>query len=753
MVMESEETDSLGISHLRYRQFFKKVEVENMEFLVRAKNNWALSANGDLVPDFQPETTEPRISEEEAWRIVSARIPAERYYRDDAFIADFENDSTAKAGYRPKGKLIFTEDPASTAAERRLAWVFKVYVTPLDNSRQVYIHALEGGVIKEFPLFPSCFAASGPVNFRGIRNFNTQQKGERFYLTDDCNGNLLRASLLDSKSKNVDISDEDNNWVGNNPSVVTSLWGLWVCYDYFRLIHSRTGYDGKNANMTIYNDPNMRNNGHNATGGGGGIRIGLANAGNDNDDYNCLDVVGHEFMHNVIETSSKLTYDTTQESSALNESFCDIFGQMVEQWIEGAASKEWVIADDKGCTAPYLCRDLKNPKTYNQPDTYKGNFWQSPPNSIDPHTNGCVQNRWFALLTDGGAGTNSELGTQYSINGIGMVKARKIAWRTMTRYLTSTSNFKDARNGSIYAAKDLYGENSQEVGEVVKAWCAVGLCPYTVPRQPDRFDRPGGNPNPASPNNNNSVAGATPLNTWNFNLPGSKPRLNVRELSIFPYNDVDYFNIYMPAVEAPAGRCFRSAFTFNLNTEVNIRVFSDGALLQSHVNKSYFTVLLADIRSNNLLIEIKAAFPNQILDYNLQMTYFLRFDSKCYQTAPPNKLELIRECIMCDLNILSGRDQVILEPLYRKEDLVAPLDHYFYWRGGGAFEIPVNIIQGNNLHVELVNEAGEVVSAADRAGNSGRMFIQAPQLPEGVYSLQFSKFGNATEIEVITPQQ
>ena len=100
--------------------------------------------------------------------------------------------------------------------------------------------------------------------------------------------------------------------------------------------------------MTIFNDPNMGNGGQNASGGSGNINIGLANPG-DNDDYNTLDIVGHEFTHSVIEQSAALSYDTTKESAALNESFCDIFGQTIEQWIEGGTKKEWVIGDDKGC--------------------------------------------------------------------------------------------------------------------------------------------------------------------------------------------------------------------------------------------------------------------------------------------------------------------------------------------------------------------------------------------------------------------
>ena len=201
---------------------------------------------------------------------------------------------------------------------------------PVEKSRQIYIDAADGSVVKELPLFPNCYFGSGPVTYRGTKNFNTQKKNDRYYLVDDCDGNLLSAVLLDSANKRVDISDDDNNWAGNNPPVVTSYWGLRAAYDYFNLIFHRRSYDGKNGNMTIstirtwITADKMRAAAveHSHWPGDPG----------DNDDYNTLDIIGHEFTHSVIEQTANLTQDVTKESNALNESFCDIFRQMTEQW-------------------------------------------------------------------------------------------------------------------------------------------------------------------------------------------------------------------------------------------------------------------------------------------------------------------------------------------------------------------------------------------------------------------------------------
>jgi hypothetical protein len=107
---------------------------------------------------------------------------------------------------------------------------------------------------------------------------------------------------------------------------------------------------------------------------------------------------------------------------------------------------------------------------------------------------------------------------------------------------------------------------------------------------------------------------------------------------------------------------------------------------------------------------------------------------------------------MCDLQILRGIDRVILEASYGQPDKAAIQDHYFQWNGGGALDVPVDVLQGNNLRVELVNEAGETVTTAETQ-NAGEMLIHAPAARPGVYSLRFTGFGNGTEAVVRTPRQ
>lgn len=116
-------------------------------------------------------------------------------------------------------------------------------------------------------------------------------------------------------------------------------------------------------------------------------------------------------------------------------------------------------------------RSMEYPKAYGCPDTYHGLYWDP---GQEVHTNSGVQNYWFYLLCEGGSGVN-DLGNSYSVNAIGRDKAAQIAYRSLTEYLSPSSNYADARDYSIQAAIDLFGDCSPEVVTVTDAWYAVGV--------------------------------------------------------------------------------------------------------------------------------------------------------------------------------------------------------------------------------------------------------------------------------------
>lgn len=89
------------------------------------------------------------------------------------------------------------------------------------------------------------------------------------------------------------------------------------------------------------------------------------------------------------------------------------------------------------------------------------------------HTNATVLGHWYYLLSVGGSGTN-DIGNFYSVVGIGIDHASRIAYRT-EQLLNPSAGYWMARSMSIQAAIEIYGSGSCEEIAVTNAWHAVGL--------------------------------------------------------------------------------------------------------------------------------------------------------------------------------------------------------------------------------------------------------------------------------------
>ena len=253
----------------------------------------------------------------------------------------------------------------------------------------------------------------------------------------------------------------------------------FVAQIYFYVFGQRS-WDNNGSNIIAYNNVVYANDDggpNNAYWHGSFMSFGQGNTDSPYDDWNTLDIVAHEFTHGVTQESSGLKYE--KESGALNESFSDIFGEIMEAALD---APDWLVGGDRGAI-----RSFSNPKTYGQPDTYLAEPWWfstvgcTPNKSNDKcgvHTNSGVQNYFFYLLCQGGSGINDN-GYAYSVSGIGITDAGKIAYRALTdaEYLTPTSGFIDAREAWIRAAKGIFGSCSNQAIQTGKAWLAVGVGP------------------------------------------------------------------------------------------------------------------------------------------------------------------------------------------------------------------------------------------------------------------------------------
>ena len=287
-------------------------------------------------------------------------------------------------------------------------------------------------------------------------------------------------------SYSISTSSGTFNWSGggNNGSYNSATsgraevevhWAMEKTYDFYLNQLNRNSYD--NAGAIIKNYVHYDVAYDNAFWNGSGMTYGDG-SGDPFTPLVSIDVVGHEFSHAVVNNTADLQYQG--ESGALNESFADIFGAAIE--FDGATSPNWTMGELITVSPITNLRSMSNPNNPSglaqQPDTYNGTFWQNTANINDDHggvhTNSGVQNFWYYLLSDGGSGTN-DLGNAYSVTAIGINQATQIAYRNLSFYLTSNSNYMEAYYGSLQAAEDLYGAQSTQYTAVQQAWYAVGV--------------------------------------------------------------------------------------------------------------------------------------------------------------------------------------------------------------------------------------------------------------------------------------
>jgi Zn-dependent metalloprotease len=481
-----QETDELGMEHLRYQQIIKGIPVEQSTYIFHLKNGFVTSFNGEAVKQEMPDS-KPSLSVSDVLSIAKRAVPAERYMWEDAYweknIKERRKDPNAT--YFPKAELCWYAKDFNVPGKDpvfRLAYKLDIYAASPSTSKRLYIDAKTGSVLNTIPLESNCSAATVNTVFNGSRSISTDKyTATNFRLKDDCQAATIRIRDWNSATCTnaaIEIENTTNTWTTQDERFGGSvLWAAKNSYNYWKNVRSRNSYDNANGSVEGYINavfsttspactPYTDNASMSFTGGT--LKVGLGSAGTLANSWGPQDIIGHEYTHAVTGSSAALTYQ--DESGALNESFSDIFGEATEAYILGGP--DWLVGADR--SSGHI-RSMSNPNSKNDPDTYLGTNWYSGTNDNGGvHTNSGVQNFWFYLLVNGGSGTNDN-SDAYSVSGIGLSAASAIAARSLTQYLTSSSNYSDARTNSIQAAIDLYGSCSNEVKQTTNAWYAVGV--------------------------------------------------------------------------------------------------------------------------------------------------------------------------------------------------------------------------------------------------------------------------------------
>ncbi|GAB3231723.1 hypothetical protein GCM10027346_18400 [Hymenobacter seoulensis] len=500
MLRATTEIDNAGFVHEKYQQYFKGIKVEHATYSVHARKGNVESISGQF-EKIKGINTTPSLDASAALQRALAFVGAKKYMwedaREEAGLKQQQNNPNAT--FKPQGELVivrkgYTRDAASLG-KPTLAWKFNVYAQAPLSRAFIYVDAQSGEVVLQDNIIKHAAAtATFATAYSGTRSLANGTATGGYNLREVTRGlgiETYNARKGNSYTAAVDFIDADNNWTAaeyNNANFDNvagdAHFGAQATYDYWKAVHNRNSYDNAGAKIKSYvhfdDTPGDGVGYENAYWNGSVMTYG--DGASTFKPLASMDVCGHEIGHAVCEKTANLTYQN--ESGAMNEGFSDIWGACVEARAVstfGLTGKSTFLIGEEVMKAGGALRSMSNPNQYGQPDTYKGTYWKptttSPTQANDyggVHTNSGVLNFWFYLLSQGGSGTN-DIGSAYSVAGVGIDAASKIAYRTESVYLTASSTFANARTAAISAATDLYGAGSAQVTAVTNAWYAVGV--------------------------------------------------------------------------------------------------------------------------------------------------------------------------------------------------------------------------------------------------------------------------------------
>ena len=272
-------------------------------------------------------------------------------------------------------------------------------------------------------------------------------------------------------------SDLDNEW--DDGAVVDAHTYTGYTYDYYFKRHSRRGLDDQGLVARNYVRLFPRGHLYNNNAGYFAAFNEIFYGDGDGEIFapfsSALDVVAHEVTHGVTYHSSGLIY--RNESGALDEAICDIMATAVEFFFQpvgdGRLMADWLGGEDVFIKPNRAIGIFSNPYRNHERDHYSNRYTGSRDNG-GVHINSTIASHAFYLMVMGGTNRTSGI----SVTGVGFEnidRMERIFYRGFMYYLVPSSNFSDAREATIRAARELYGASGVEEQTVRAGWNAVGV--------------------------------------------------------------------------------------------------------------------------------------------------------------------------------------------------------------------------------------------------------------------------------------
>jgi bacillolysin len=383
------EPDATGLQTVRLSQVRGAVPVAGGQIAVQVRGGLVQTAHAKTLASLASVSTEPTVSSDDAWARVASML-------DQVLGVTDATPETIRL--EVLGESLFSGAPLPM----RLAWFVEAV---REGVRQyVWVDAETGDIILSF----------SQIN-EGL---------ERRVFEEASPTSILRRSEGEPPTGDADV-DDAYDFVGDTHAYfldelgfdIQDPWGAITA-----VVHARGIFCPVNA----WYD---------------GSKVVFC------DDMAIDDVVAHELGHHVTTQTAGLYY--AKQSGALNESYSDIFGEVVDLRNgkgSDAPADRWNIGED----GPEIFRNMADPSLHGQPGkTSDSSYYCGSWDDGGVHTNSGVVNHAFALMADGGS-YNGRM-----VTGIGVEKAARILFEALYHRLTPTSRFREFYDAANASCDDL----------------------------------------------------------------------------------------------------------------------------------------------------------------------------------------------------------------------------------------------------------------------------------------------------------
>ncbi len=470
--------DDLRMAHTKVRQIIEGVPVWEGEAIVHLKADGSLLTITDNLKESIAVNTKANFSADQALEIAAGLY---------------------------KGAVDPSEKPQIDMwiyrGEDRDHLTYRVVIPRIEgtNHPSVPVDFIDAQTGERVFSYNNLQTGTGSSLYSGTVTINTSNVGATYYMEDltrrmgTFNMNSTGNESTGSGGTQSRYTDTDDNW---NSAIqragVDAHYGAAKTYDYYLNVLGRNGIDGAGGPGVTAAAANgsinlITSRVHFGTSGAFNNAFWFNNrmSYGDGDGVNftpltTIDICGHEMTHGVTENESNLTY--SGESGALNESWSDVFGAMVELYADGGvvSADTWKIGEDAYTpgTAGDALRYMNDPHlagnggytANDDPDHYTERYTGSA-DSGGVHINSGIANKAFYLAAVGGTHHLSGV----TVTGMGTTDAARIWYSANANYMTSGTNFAGARTATLNAATAIFGAGTAQYNSTANAWCAVGV--------------------------------------------------------------------------------------------------------------------------------------------------------------------------------------------------------------------------------------------------------------------------------------